>query len=607
MRKIRNPRQTRLFDPFDPVLTARTRQALLADWPGVFRHVLLELMPVEELGAGFDPTEGRPTKERYSMAGLLVVKEFMNWTAAEALAAYRFRLDLHYALNLPPRAQDLSVRTLERYARLFVDHDLASQVMHQVTTTLVRECGLRIDQQRLDSTHVYSNMASFGRTRLMGVAVKRFLTQVKRHDGAAYEALDEALRQRYAPSAQRLFGGLANDEPRRRVLRQQVAEDLHQLIRRFGDDPQHQPRQTYQLLVQVFFEQCEVVEEQVTLKTRTGGAVIQNTSDPEATYDGHKGQGYQVQLAETCHADNPVQLITAAVPQTAVAADSAALPLVLDELATQQVLPATLLADTLYGSDENVQAAASGGVELVSPTQDGAHAAAAPTVAGSTDQTEVARDQADGMTVAMDGEVTLADFVLVGATETVTQCPKGQTPASSRPDRSTGKTTTTMPAAACAACPSFGHCPVRLVRGIYRVVHTAKQRRLAVRRRQEQTAAFQDRYRRRAGIESTNSGVKRRTGLGQLRVRGRPRVFTAILLRLVGWNILRAAACPAIRKTVAERAQIAAQGGLFAPLAAVWRQLARLIVRRRLRWPWLAHCQLQPGLLPLPERRPPAA
>ena len=31
MRTIRNPRQTRLFDPFDPVLTERTRRTLLED------------------------------------------------------------------------------------------------------------------------------------------------------------------------------------------------------------------------------------------------------------------------------------------------------------------------------------------------------------------------------------------------------------------------------------------------------------------------------------------------------------------------------------------------------------------------------------------------
>ena len=46
MQRIANPLQSRLFDPFDPVLTEKTRTRLLDDWPGVFRHVILELMPV---------------------------------------------------------------------------------------------------------------------------------------------------------------------------------------------------------------------------------------------------------------------------------------------------------------------------------------------------------------------------------------------------------------------------------------------------------------------------------------------------------------------------------------------------------------------------------
>jgi len=53
---------------------------------------------------------------------------------------------------------------------------------------------------------------------------------------------------------------------------------------------------------------------------------MQNPSDPEATYDGHKGKGYQVQLAETCHPDNPVQLITCAIAQAAADEDGDALP-----------------------------------------------------------------------------------------------------------------------------------------------------------------------------------------------------------------------------------------------------------------------------------------
>ena len=111
--------------------------------------------------------------------------------------------------------------------------------MHNVTTCLVEVLGTRIDQQRLDSTHVFSDMYQVGRTRLLGVALKRFLTQVQRHDPAAYASLPEALRQRYTPSEHQLFGDVAKDRESRRLLRQQVAEDLYQVLRRFADQPAH--------------------------------------------------------------------------------------------------------------------------------------------------------------------------------------------------------------------------------------------------------------------------------------------------------------------------------------------------------------------------------
>ena len=199
MQRIVNPKQTRLFDPFDNVLTEKTRKRLLDSWAGVFRHIILELMPVETISGHFDPAMGRPTKELYSIAGLLLIKEFMDWTKDEALDAYSFRMDIHYALNLEPVTHDLSMRTLERYIDLFEKDELARTIMREVTVKLVDLLEINIDKQRLDSTHIFSDMASFGRTRLMGVAIKRFLTQLKRHDPKAYELLDEQLCTRYAP------------------------------------------------------------------------------------------------------------------------------------------------------------------------------------------------------------------------------------------------------------------------------------------------------------------------------------------------------------------------------------------------------------------------
>ena len=211
MQRIANPLQSRLFDPFDPVLTEKTRTRLLDDWPGVFRHVILELMPVNILSGHYSPDMGRPTKELYSMAGLIFMMEFFNWKKPEALNAYSFHMDVHYALNMEPVAHDLAIRTLERFIVFFEKDDLAKQIMHDVTIKLAELLEINIDKQRLDSTHIFSDMASFGRTRLMGVAIKRLLTQVLRGDPSAYDALPVSLRQRSSPSVHQMIGYTGKD------------------------------------------------------------------------------------------------------------------------------------------------------------------------------------------------------------------------------------------------------------------------------------------------------------------------------------------------------------------------------------------------------------
>lgn len=534
MHTINNPAQTTLFDPFSRVLTEKTREQLLSGWQGIFREAILKLMPVQKLAKHFSAAMGRPSKELYSAAGLLVMKEFQNWTKEQAVEAYSFRMDIHYALNLEPVAHDLSVRTLERYENFFLEDDLAAEIMHLVTLATVELCEVKVDQQRLDSTHLFSDMATFGRTRMMGVTIKRFLTQVRRHDPEGYAALAEALRVRYEPGEHRLFGDTGKDEESRRNLRQQVAEDMHALLRRFEGDAKHNRRSTFLMLVKVFGQQCEVAEEKVVVRAKTGGNVIQNPSDADATYDGHKGPGYQVQLAETCNPENEVQLITSALPQTAVESDTAALPAVLEDLEKQDLLPKVLLSDATYGSDENVQRAEAKGIEMVSPTKEGAQET------GASDPYAT---------------LTVDDFAIDEQRETVACCPAGIAPESSVYDAAAGKTTTLMPASACGACEFRAECPVREVKGTYRLEHTPRQRRLAGRRREERTDAFRERYRKRGGIEGTNSGLKRRTGLGRLRVRGMPRIRQATLLRTTGWNILRAAASAKARAKVAALAR----------------------------------------------------
>jgi len=107
--------------------------------------------------------------------------------------------------------------------------------MDEITVKLVEVLGIKIDKQRLDSTHIFSDMATFGRTRLMGVAIKRFLTQVIRHNKADYNSLEESFRNRYAPGVNQLFADTKKDSESRRLLRRQVAEDMYFIVRHFGN------------------------------------------------------------------------------------------------------------------------------------------------------------------------------------------------------------------------------------------------------------------------------------------------------------------------------------------------------------------------------------
>ncbi|MHC4887627.1 MAG: transposase [Planctomycetota bacterium] len=552
MRTIHNPLQTALFDPLSHLPDAH-RRSFMESPEGVIRAAVLEVLPVNDLAEKFCADTGAPTKELYSMAGLVLMMEYKDWTVKEAVNEYMWNHKIQLALNINGQYPEICERTLYRYIRLFAEDNgsLSDKVMERVTMALIELGELDISKQRLDSTHVFSNMAVFGRTRMMGVTVKRFLTQVIRHDKDAYEALAPELRERYKASQGKLFADTAKSKDRDRhvLLRQTVAEDMHSLIGTFEVHSKLSNADSFKALVRVFHEQCKLTGDAVEVREKTGSRVMQNPSDPDATYDGHKGPGYQAQITETCSEENDVQLITSVATETAADSDMEAVEPVLDDLEQKGLLPESMQCDAGYGSDSNVMKAEEKGVELVSPTRENA--------APETIDREAA------------AKLSLDDFVFNEETEEVLSCPAGHTPVISVHDEETGKTRTVMPKGACTACSHSGECLVQRKGEDFQLEHTAKQRRLDERRREEATEAFAERYRKRAGIESTNSGIKQTTGLGQLRVRGLPRVASAIALKAAGWNILRASACAKIQEFVKSRLS----GGLVCTIRGRFRRI----------------------------------
>jgi Transposase DDE domain len=485
-------------------LNDSARRRLEENWQGLFRRSLLKLMPATQLGARFSPDFGRPTKELHAMAALVFIMEFKNWTVEEAVDAYTYDNSIHFALNLGNRHNYLCTRTLEDYRARVREDQSAGEIFLEVTSTLVDALHISIKTQRLDSTHLLSDMANFGRTKLLGIGVKRLLCAIKRHAPQCFDTLSAELRERYEPTVGRLFGEASASKEGRGAAQLQVAHDMHQLIETFADEARINTRTTYQALVRLFAEHCEIKAGKISVRPKAqdqngqSAHTLQNPSDPEAGYDGHKGAGYQVQLSETSAVENPVQLIVGCLPQSAGEQDAHALAPVLEQLQSNQMLPEELAADTAYGSDENHQHAASNGITLISPVP-----GQAPKQGGSA--SEEAQRETQG------------------------------------PPKPRGRRQSTEQSRAV----------------------NERAKRNAARREEQQSEAWRARYRRRAGIEGVNRGLDRRTGIKELRVRGMKAVAHAVYSKVMGWNIVQSARALRKQAIAARKAQRAAIGMLI--------------------------------------------
>jgi hypothetical protein len=181
--------------------------------------------------------------------------------------------------------------------------------------------------------------------------------------------------------------------------------------------------------------------------------------------------------------------------------------------------PEKLLADTAYGSDENVAAAAEEGVELLSPVH--------------------------GSGVKCD-RIELKEFEWNLDEKRPCKCPEGQE-SKERYQTESGTHRVVFDREICAICRQRKRCPVKINSKSSRLRYRPKQARLAERRAYEKTDEFRRRYRWRAGIEATMSRYKSLTGSGRVRYRGLSRVTFAATLKALGLNIHRAARAAAAR------------------------------------------------------------
>ncbi|MEK7407938.1 MAG: transposase, partial [Acidobacteriota bacterium] len=466
-------RQGKLFDAYG-LMTPHKKAACEKSWAGPFHEkalpVLLGAEP--EFAEIYDERMGRPNCPVALLAGLHILKEMHNLTDMEALGALEFDTRWWYAFGLEPDEAKLCQKTLHNFREAVMRHEKGHVVFRKITDKLIAELGISVTRQRLDSTHILSNFAVLNRLGLFCETLRFFLHELKKTDSSLYETIGVGILKRYSDDSR--YHDARKEEGRRRLS--VAARDLYRLVERFKGNAAVEKFNEYGLMKRLLSDQCEISDKpeppaegdddggeppvpvKLKIPKEVESASLQTPHDEDVTYSGHKGKGYEVQLAESCVESNAVELITEVQVTPSSGSDNKALLPVIESLEKSGHKPEELIADTGYSGAKNASKAAGHGVNLCAPA----------------------------------------------------------------PARGKPKPGVSYPV------PS-DKCPI-----------DKKEAGEWLKCREAQQPEFGKRQAIRAGIEGTNSELKRRHGLRKLRVRGGVRVKLAVYFKVTACNLKRA-------------------------------------------------------------------
>ena len=516
-----------IFDPWE-FLGPKRRKLIDESWAGLFRKHVLNELPVGKLRPFFTSGFGRPTKELYSVTGALILQQMHDLTDEQTVSQMAFNQQWHYALDITSSSDEatyLCEKTLWNFRKVMTDNNLDTEVFNQTTEKLAQVFGVNTDKQRLDSVHIKSNMRRLGRIGIFAKSTHKFMVNLRRQYPEQFQEVDQELIERYLPKKALSCFSMVKPSESEKTL-EQVSRDLFTLVQQFSLSEPVCAMHSYKLLERVLQEQCTVVDEaddgQDSVVVKPAKDIcsdsLQNPSDPDAGYDGHKGQGYQVQVMETYVEETDpeektqqLNLITHVEVESACEHDAHAVMPAVDSTRERGLAPQEVVCDSLYGSDENCQEAQQLGVEIVSP------------VMGSSSE----------KTHGLDA------FQYTDQAEVIS-CPQGNKPLKVK--QSKQRHTAIFASEHCVNCPFLSQCAVKQGKRHYYLRYDDKAQRCAQRRAQQQTDEFRERYRWRAGVEATMSEYNKLTGVKQLRVRGLKAVRVCAVLKAVAINIIRATA-----------------------------------------------------------------
>lgn len=490
--------QISFFDSFQG-LTEREQKVLEKSWAKLFSDEVFPAIDEERFSVLYSKKASRPNTPVNVIVGALVLKELFDLSDDEVVEDLLLDPRFQYALHTTSfEEQPISDKTLSRFRQRCYDYealhgvDLYRNAVKELGEFTAKLMGIDGRIRRMDSLMVEANIRKLSRLELIYRCIAKLVVYLHKN---GHDDLLSGLEHYYDPDDyNRVIYHSRSSEIDNRMATLLADADLLQKC----CSGQFEDVTEYQLLVRCLSEQTVLQEGTRRLKMKEDGGMgsdlLQNPSDPEATYRekaGKSHRGYTANIEESVGENG--SCITDYQFETNNTSDSAMLKEKLRGMEKQEEA-VTMITDGAYAGEENSFLAAEKNITLVTTDLPG------------EDVPEI-----------------IGEFKLNEDETRVVECPMGYAPKSSSYIHQQGVITASFDRSCCESCPFKDDCHAKVFKRVSKIRVTGKKVRRAKLQARMKTDEYKLFSRLRNGVETIPSILKNVYHVNRMSGRGRLR------------------------------------------------------------------------------------
>lgn len=340
-------------------LQKKQRQELDKSEESRFYEIIFRNINEEDFECLYSETDSRPNAPVNALVSSLILIQKKSYTYEEFFNNLHFNLLTKTALGLPQIDNiPFCPATLFNFQNRLNAHyvqtgeNLLEKAFDRLTLNQIKELKIKTDIQRTDSFFAASNIRNYSRLQLLVEVLIRLSRVLNERDSAYFEELLEPYVG--STSENYIYKLKASDIPHRL---KEIAL-LYYILNKKLRAKYYSGQSAFQIFKRVYKEQFTVKSKKASPKNpdELTSSSLQSPDDIDATYrnkNGKKSKGQSINIFETAHPENQINLLTDVCARANNVNDDKILHERIDTLKEKIPDLEELHTDAAYGSSGN--------------------------------------------------------------------------------------------------------------------------------------------------------------------------------------------------------------------------------------------------------------